>query len=93
MHWYDGGKKPAQFADWGLDPKKWDNGVVFVGEKGQLFADYTTHKLLPRKDFAGLQAARADHRQVDRPPRRVGRSRAARTTRPPRPAASTTAGR
>lgn len=56
MHWYDGGKKPAQFDEWGLDRKKWDNGVVFVGDKGLLVANYTSHRLLPEKDFAGFQA-------------------------------------
>jgi predicted dehydrogenase len=56
MHWYDGGKKPAQFADWGLDRKKWDSAVVFVGDKGQLVANYSNHQLLPQKDFADFQA-------------------------------------
>jgi predicted dehydrogenase len=53
LTWYDGGKRPAQTQEWGLDPK-WSNGVVFIGEKGRLFADYGQHKLLPADDFAGF---------------------------------------
>jgi predicted dehydrogenase len=56
LTWYDGGKRPAAFAEWGLTEKEWDNGVVFVGDKGQLVANYSKYKLLPEKDFAGYQA-------------------------------------
>jgi predicted dehydrogenase len=55
LHWYDGGKKPDQFDDWNLDKKKWDSGVFFLGEKGQLVAGYNHHQLLPEKNFAGFQ--------------------------------------
>lgn len=34
---------------------KWGNGVLFVGTKGMLLADYSKHVLLPEKDFAGFQ--------------------------------------
>ena len=54
LTWYDGGKKPAAYADWGLDAKKWDSGVVFVGDKGLLVAGYRDYQLLPEKDFAGF---------------------------------------
>ena len=30
---------------------KWDSGVLFVGSKGMLLADYGKHGLLPEKDF------------------------------------------
>jgi predicted dehydrogenase len=55
LTWYDGGKKPAAFADWGLGRKEWDNGVVFVGDKGILAANYGRWKLYPEKDFAGYR--------------------------------------
>jgi hypothetical protein len=43
-------------------PRKWDNGhdvgdgVLFVGDKGMLLADYGNRKLLPEKAFAGFTA-------------------------------------
>ena len=55
LTWYDGGKRPPQSKEWGLD-QKWGNGVMFVGEKGKLFADYGRHHLLPEKDFADFKA-------------------------------------
>ena len=54
MHWYDGGKRPQQFAD-GLLPK-WGDGILFVGTKGMMIADYGRHVLLPEKDFTGYTA-------------------------------------
>ena len=51
--WYDGGKRPAQFGDWGLN-KDWGSGVMFVGDKGMLFSDYGQHHLYPKEKFAGF---------------------------------------
>ena len=34
---------------------KWKSGVLFIGEKGQLFSDYGSHALLPEKDWTGFQ--------------------------------------
>ena len=53
LTWYDGGKQPKYFEDKKLPA--WGDGVLFVGEKGMLLADYGNHKLLPEKDFAGFQ--------------------------------------
>jgi predicted dehydrogenase len=50
LTWYDGGKRPAAFAEKKLP--KWGDGVLFVGEKGMLLADYDKHKLLPAEKFA-----------------------------------------
>ena len=49
LTWYDGGKRPPYFQE-GLLPR-WGDGVLFVGDKGMLLADYTKHKLLPEKQF------------------------------------------
>jgi predicted dehydrogenase len=50
--WYDGGKQPALVTEGKVPP--WKNGVLFVGEKGMLVADYNQYKLLPESDFAGF---------------------------------------
>ena len=53
MSWYQGGKRPPQFAQ-GLLPKWGGAGSLFVGTKGMLLADYGNHQLLPEKDFVGF---------------------------------------
>jgi predicted dehydrogenase len=50
--WYQGGKRPSlltheQYA-------QWKSGVLFVGQKGNLLANYTHHALLPETDFEGF---------------------------------------
>ena len=55
LSWYDGGKLPTAHKAWGVNPK-WNNGLLFEGEKGALFADYDTYKLYPEDDFAGFVA-------------------------------------
>lgn len=52
--WYDGGRKPKLVSE-GRAPK-WENGVLFVGEKGMLIADYHRLQLLPETQFAGFKA-------------------------------------
>jgi hypothetical protein len=53
LFWYHGGKRPAQLdADTGA---KWKSGVLFVGTRGRLLADYSRRVLLPEKDFAGFE--------------------------------------
>jgi predicted dehydrogenase len=52
LTWYDGGKQPPHIAQ-GKVPA-WGSGVLFVGEKGMLVADYGRHKLLPEKEFEGF---------------------------------------
>ncbi len=44
---------PPQMNDWGLHDKP-VSGAMLVGDKGNLFADYDQHRLLPEKDFAGF---------------------------------------
>jgi len=50
--WYDNVKRPP--SPEGVDLTKWGIGVLFVGDKGKLVADYGKHILLPKdkyKDF------------------------------------------
>ncbi|MDA1272566.1 MAG: Gfo/Idh/MocA family oxidoreductase [Verrucomicrobia bacterium] len=54
LTWYHGGKSPAL----DLPPEeaaKWRSGVLFVGEKGQILADYGRNRLLPERDFEGFK--------------------------------------
>jgi predicted dehydrogenase len=53
LTWYHGGKKPALVTEGKAPP--WDNGALFVGERGMLLADYGKHLLLPEKEFAGFK--------------------------------------
>jgi predicted dehydrogenase len=53
LTWYDGGKRPVLFEQGQLP--RWGDGVLFVGEKGMLIADYDRHKLLPEKEFEGFK--------------------------------------
>jgi len=49
LSWYDGGKRPDILSELKLD--RWKDGVLFVGEKGYLIADYNRHRLLPEDKF------------------------------------------
>jgi predicted dehydrogenase len=51
--WYQGDLKP-EFLKENKIPQ-WGNGVLFVGSKGMLLADYGKHLLLPEKEFADFQ--------------------------------------
>lgn len=56
LTWYHGGKQPEPTV---LEPelaRKWRSGVLFVGTKGKLLADYGRHLLFPEKEFAGFVA-------------------------------------
>ncbi|MGZ4964215.1 MAG: Gfo/Idh/MocA family protein [Limisphaerales bacterium] len=60
LKWYDGGHSPKVLRD-SLSPeqcKHWRNGVLFVGSKGMLLADYTKRLLLPEKQFADFEPAK-----------------------------------
>jgi len=49
LHWYDGIQRPK--SPEGHDLDKWGIGVLFVGDKGMLLADYGRRILLPEADF------------------------------------------
>ena len=66
LTWYDGGKRPEELlardglvtektAATAMNPVKWKSGVLFVGEKGMLLADYGRRILLPENQFADFQ--------------------------------------
>jgi predicted dehydrogenase len=61
LTWHDGGKRPALLAESlpAEHKKHWPNGVLFVGSKGMLLADYNKHLLLPEKTFADFQPPKA----------------------------------
>jgi len=48
--WYHGGKRPPHFAEGKLPPFGGD-GLLFVGEKGMMLADYDRHILLPQEQY------------------------------------------
>lgn len=51
--WYDADKRPKNPA--GIDLSKWGIGVMFVGERGKLVADYGKHYFLPNKDYRDFE--------------------------------------
>jgi len=52
LTWYHGGKQPALLST--EQAAQWKSGVLFVGSKGMLLADYGRRTLLPEKDFDGF---------------------------------------
>ncbi len=53
LTWYQGTEKPELWSQ-GKIPQ-WGSGVLFVGSRGMLLADYGKHVLLPEKEFADFQ--------------------------------------
>jgi predicted dehydrogenase len=53
LTWYQGGKQPKLVTE-GKVPA-WDSGVLFIGDRGMLLADYGRHQLLPEAEFAGFK--------------------------------------
>jgi predicted dehydrogenase len=52
LTWYDSGRRPKIVRDGPLHD--WGSGVLFIGEKGMLSADYGRYQLLPQEKFAGF---------------------------------------
>ncbi|MAT14892.1 MAG: oxidoreductase [Planctomyces sp.] len=50
LTWYQGHNKPQIWTDNGIP--QWDSGVLFIGDKGMLLADYGKHQLLPEEQYA-----------------------------------------
>ncbi len=53
LTWYQGTNKPALWTE-GKIPK-WNDGMLFVGERGMLLSNYGKHVLLPEKEFADFK--------------------------------------
>ncbi len=53
LTWNDGDKRPEFLADRKISG--WGSGVLFVGDKGALLADYTRRVLLPEAEFKDFQ--------------------------------------
>ena len=53
LTWHQGESKPEAWTS-GQIPQ-WGNGVLFVGDKGLLLADYGKYLLLPEDNFSGFQ--------------------------------------
>jgi predicted dehydrogenase len=51
--WTDGSRKPAALDKYKLP--RWGDGVLFIGDKGMLLANYDAYKLLPEDQFKGFQ--------------------------------------
>jgi predicted dehydrogenase len=51
--WYQGACKPPLWKDEKIP--RWGNGVLFIGSKGMLLADYGKHVLLPEKAFTDFK--------------------------------------
>jgi hypothetical protein len=49
LHWYQGTMQPNLLKA-GMIPR-WNDGVLFVGDKGMLLSDYSKHVLLPEEKF------------------------------------------
>jgi predicted dehydrogenase len=53
LTWYDGHQRPKSPA--GIDLAKWHLGIMFVGDKGTLLANYARWILLPEGEFKDFQ--------------------------------------
>ena len=51
LTWYDGGKRPQLLEDLKIDKKRWPDGILFMGERGQLITNYDRHRLLPEEKY------------------------------------------
>ncbi len=52
LTWYNGSGYPALVKE--RNVPQWSSGVLFIGSKGMLLADYGKHQLLPEAQFAGF---------------------------------------
>lgn len=50
LFFHQGANKPQIWKE-NPDIQKWQNAVLFIGDKGMLISDYGKHQLLPEKDF------------------------------------------
>lgn len=59
LTWYDSGKAPdeklAKLTHSKVKPSTWKSGVLFVGSKGELLANYGEHYLFPEAQYADFK--------------------------------------
>ncbi|MCE9561004.1 MAG: Gfo/Idh/MocA family oxidoreductase [Planctomycetes bacterium] len=53
LTWHQGENKPTPWLK--KEIPQWGDGVLFIGDKGMLLADYGKFVLLPEKEFAGVK--------------------------------------
>lgn len=53
MTWYQGVNKPKIWTEKKIP--QWNDGALFIGDKGMLLSDYGRHVLLPEKEFADFK--------------------------------------
>ena len=53
LTWYQGELRPAIWTEKKIP--QWDSGVLFIGDKGILLADYGKHVLLPEEQYKDFQ--------------------------------------
>jgi hypothetical protein len=53
LTWYQGHMKPELWL--AKEIPQWQNGVLFVGDKGMLLSDYRKYLLLPEEDFRDFE--------------------------------------
>jgi predicted dehydrogenase len=53
LTWYQGTDKPSLYTDKQIP--QWNDGVLFIGDKGMLLANYHKHMLLPEQKFADFK--------------------------------------
>lgn len=49
LTWYQGNNKPTIWKEGGIP--KWEDGALFIGDKGMVLSNYGEHKLLPEEQF------------------------------------------
>lgn len=53
LTWHQGEMKPQIWTDKKIP--QWNDGVLFIGDKGMLLSDYTKHVLLPEEQYKDFQ--------------------------------------
>jgi hypothetical protein len=53
LTWYQGTHKPEIWKEGGIP--QWNNGMLFVGDKGMILVDYAKHVLLPEAQFKDFE--------------------------------------
>jgi predicted dehydrogenase len=54
LTWYQGYEKPQIWKEKGIPT--WDDGILFIGDKGMLLSNYGKHVLLPEDQFKDFEA-------------------------------------